>query len=95
MLFDTARGVAEANFADPSSAASAVASLNKTLEFLEEHNGHEDQFVEPLLSGPAPELVGRIRSEHIRLQEQVSVMQGLAAEIIEAQGSAALGLGAQ
>ena len=95
MLFDTARCIAEANFEDSASKAHALEKLDTTLGFLEEHNGHEDDFVDPVIAAVDSGLSERIHAEHNELHEHMVTLRQLGGELGGADGPTAVGLGAR
>ena len=76
-LCETATLLARTDFQDPAASRAAAASVAKVLGFLDEHAGHEDEKVLPVLLAHSPELAAELRSDHARiegLQEDVGAI---------------------
>jgi len=76
-LCETATLLARTDFQDPAASRVAAASVADVLGFLDEHAGHEDEKVLPVLQAHSPELAAEIRSDHARiegLQEEVGAL---------------------
>ena len=94
-LFQTASLIGTTNFADPQTRAETAALFGRTKAFLDEHGGHEDDFVEPSVREVNPDLAARLEKDHIGLDAQLESLVELLGQIEETEGEAAVGLGAQ
>ena len=76
-LCETATLLARTDFQDPAASRAAAASVGEVLGFLDEHAGHEDDKVLPVLQAHSPELAAELRSDHARvegLQEEIGAI---------------------
>lgn len=94
-FFQTASLIGATNFADPQTRAETAALFGRTKAFLDEHGGHEDDFVEPSVREVNPDLAARLEKDHIGLDAQLESLAELLGQIEETEGEAAVGLGAQ
>lgn len=69
-LSDLLRTAGNLDFSDRESAQSLVKRLRFSLQLMNEHAEHEDQFVEPLLQACAPHLARRVAATHKVLESQ-------------------------
>jgi hypothetical protein len=94
-LFSTASLIARTNFAGADDRGSTLAAFETTMGFLDEHAVHEDTYVLPALQAADAALAQKIADEHAVLDGQCKAMKDLAANLSNAEGDAAVPLGAQ
>ena len=54
ILYTTVQQLAFTDFTDPASALPALEKMNLTMDMMQEHAGHEQRFVHPLLESKVP-----------------------------------------
>lgn len=69
-LSDLLRAAGNLDFSDRDAAQALVKRLRFSLQLMNEHAEHEDQFVEPLLQACAPHLARRVAATHKVLESQ-------------------------
>ena len=85
-LFQTATLVGNTNFADRQTRAATAARFRRTKAFLDEHSGHEDDFVEPAVREVNSDLSARLTKDHEGLDAQLGSLAELLDRIEEAEG---------
>ena len=88
VLFDAARSVARANFADGAEAQRAADGVRRAFALLEEHERHEDEVVAPELHSLAPELHAAVQAEHVRIAGMQREIDALLARLPDARPGA-------
>jgi hypothetical protein len=83
-LFESSRILQGCDFADASRRGEALAHVRGTLEFLDEHAGHEDRFVQPRLADANPQLAERVVEAHQLVEQGGATVSRL----VEAIGTA-------
>jgi hypothetical protein len=94
-LCETATLLARTGFEDAAASATAAASVNALLGFLEEHAGHEDAVVLPVLALHSPELAAELRSDHARVEGLQEEAGAIAARLELASPAERVSLGAR
>lgn len=92
-LFDTAAKLSRCDFSDALARGEVLAQVRTTLAFLDEHAGHEDGFVEPLLAEANPQLARRVADAHERVEQGGAMVEGLVTAIEAADADVAMGRG--
>ena len=77
-LFETSLRVARTDFGDPEAAAATARDVVDLMDFLDEHAGHEHDFVFPELVSFAPTLAADLEVEHSKLGELQMKVRALA-----------------
>ena len=85
-LFESSRRLQGADFADPAARDGVLAHVRATLEFLHEHAGHEDRFVQSRVEEASPQLARRVAEAH-RLVDQSGATASKLIEAIAAASS--------
>jgi len=83
-IFETSARLSACNFADAGDKRTTLDHVRDTLAFLEEHAGHEDQFVQPRLADANPQLSGRVAEAHQLVEQTAATVARLASAIAEA-----------
>jgi len=77
-LFEAALWVARTDFGDSRAAVATARNVVELMDFLDEHAGHEQQFVFPELASFAPGLAASLEAEHIKLEMLQTKIRALA-----------------
>ena len=93
-LFNTAALIARTNFASAEERGHALETLGTTMGFLDEHNGHEDNYVAPALQAANADLAAQVAAEHVALDGQCKCIAEVMENLGGAEGDAAVGAGA-
>lgn len=92
-MFDVAIGLAATDFAEPSTAADALAAARRVLGFLREHAQHEDGTIFPALARHNPALAAGLQSEHGLIAGHEARFEHLLARFEAAPASARAAIG--
>ena len=95
LLFSTSRQIGLADFADEALTLETLATLDRTIVFLREHRGHEDDHVHPALEGKVPGITARFAGDHEEDEALTSVIEQLAVRIRSASGVQRVELGVE
>ena len=87
--------IARTDFADPTQRGALSRRLKQTMDFIEEHGGHEDSFVEPSVRAADPELASRVALDHRTLTMQGRAMMDMLANLEGSGGDDAVQVGAR
>lgn len=85
-LYGTSLRVARTDFGDPEAAAATARDVVDLMDFLDEHAGHEHDFVFPELASFAPTLAADLELEHIKLGELQMKVRALAHRVRRSSG---------
>lgn len=92
-LFSTAQVIARTDFGAAGEAERAVERTRRALGYLEEHAGHEDAVILPVLDRVAPVLGSDLRGAHVRLDGAAREIGRGLARVAAAPRSERLALG--
>lgn len=92
-LFQTVSMVESCDFSEPAERDAALTHVRDTLAFLEEHAGHEDEFVMPRIANANASLAERLEAAHARVEQSGANVAGLVAAIAAASPEVAVGRG--
>jgi hypothetical protein len=94
-LFETGIRVSRTNFADPAERSDTIAAYRRTMAFVNEHGGHEDSYVEPVLRRVSPALADDVSAQHGDIESLAAALDDQVAELEGSAGLEAVAAGAR
>jgi hemerythrin HHE cation binding domain-containing protein len=93
VLFETAARLARTDFSVAAEAMQAARAVERVVAFLDEHAGHEDAVILPVVEAHVPELFIALREEHARLDGLQRDVTRLAARLGDASEAERIAIG--